>query len=157
MYCYACQYNLNNLGQNSCPECGKPFDPKDPTTFLSQPIAPLPLLGEERTAALSLFFAGHRILGFLFLLAMQLGVRAFGAGFITMALLISFVEGESGHKRTHWWTMAFTYVVILMCFYVTHTLIPLLRRSGVTDVLKLWSYPLGVLIAVLIFYSSFRP
>ncbi len=32
--CAGCAYPLSSLPENRCPECGKPFDPSDPTTFV---------------------------------------------------------------------------------------------------------------------------
>ena len=34
MYCRKCYYDLRNLGDQRCPECGTPFDTKDPNSFL---------------------------------------------------------------------------------------------------------------------------
>jgi hypothetical protein len=31
--CLSCQYDLRDLPENRCPECGREFDPSDPTTF----------------------------------------------------------------------------------------------------------------------------
>lgn len=33
MHCLDCDYALNHLTSNRCPECGRLFDPNDPTTF----------------------------------------------------------------------------------------------------------------------------
>ena len=33
MRCLGCQYDLANLPEHRCPECGKIFDPSDPRTF----------------------------------------------------------------------------------------------------------------------------
>ncbi len=35
-YCRDCGYSLHRLGTAKCPECGRPFDPDDPTTFASR-------------------------------------------------------------------------------------------------------------------------
>lgn len=32
-----CQYPLEHLSSNMCPECGRSFDPTDPSTFASGP------------------------------------------------------------------------------------------------------------------------
>jgi len=34
MRCLSCKYDLRNLSENRCPECGRVFDPNDPLTFL---------------------------------------------------------------------------------------------------------------------------
>jgi len=34
MRCQACQYELVQLSEHRCPECGRPFDPADAETFL---------------------------------------------------------------------------------------------------------------------------
>jgi hypothetical protein len=31
--CRACKYDLRDLTENRCPECGRAFDPKDATSF----------------------------------------------------------------------------------------------------------------------------
>ncbi len=33
MYCRGCDYRLRGLSEYRCPECGRPFDPRDPHTF----------------------------------------------------------------------------------------------------------------------------
>jgi hypothetical protein len=33
MRCLSCNYSLDNLAEDRCPECGEKFDPKDPCTF----------------------------------------------------------------------------------------------------------------------------
>ncbi len=33
MRCLSCKYDLRNLTENRCPECGRIFDPDDPRTF----------------------------------------------------------------------------------------------------------------------------
>lgn len=37
-YCTACHYRLDHLPENRCPECGRAFDPEDPTTFLGRNV-----------------------------------------------------------------------------------------------------------------------
>lgn len=32
-HCLGCSYRLDGLPENRCPECGRPFDPDDPTTY----------------------------------------------------------------------------------------------------------------------------
>lgn len=34
MRCLSCKYELSNLTEHRCPECGREFDPNDPATFL---------------------------------------------------------------------------------------------------------------------------
>jgi predicted amidophosphoribosyltransferase len=33
--CLTCQYDLENLPEHRCPECGRAFDPDKPTSFSS--------------------------------------------------------------------------------------------------------------------------
>ena len=37
MRCLSCHYELKNLPQNRCPECGRAFDPTNPVTFYDPP------------------------------------------------------------------------------------------------------------------------
>ncbi len=39
MRCRRCGYDLRDLQEHRCPECGRPFDPKRPATWLSEPIS----------------------------------------------------------------------------------------------------------------------
>jgi hypothetical protein len=34
MFCLKCRYPLHGLTEHECPECGSPFEPSDPATFL---------------------------------------------------------------------------------------------------------------------------
>lgn len=38
MRCLTCEYPLHSLGSNRCPECGRPFDPDDASTFADSPF-----------------------------------------------------------------------------------------------------------------------
>jgi len=40
MYCRQCQYVLDGLPDNRCPECGTEFEPTDPATFWLAPKPP---------------------------------------------------------------------------------------------------------------------
>lgn len=35
MRCLSCHYDLTNLTEHRCPECGRQFDPDDPSSFLA--------------------------------------------------------------------------------------------------------------------------
>ena len=37
MRCLGCQYDLANLTEHRCPECGRIFDAADPQTFATEP------------------------------------------------------------------------------------------------------------------------
>jgi hypothetical protein len=39
--CKTCHYSLANLTEHRCPECGRPFDPHDPSTFKNNPATAL--------------------------------------------------------------------------------------------------------------------
>ena len=43
MHCIDCDYDLQHLDTNRCPECGRPFDKEDEKTF-----RPVPLTGRKR-------------------------------------------------------------------------------------------------------------
>src|SRR5438045_3979320 len=36
MRCLSCKYDLRHLTEHRCPECGREFDPSDPTTFVAK-------------------------------------------------------------------------------------------------------------------------
>lgn len=157
MYCRRCLYNLANLTEPRCPECGQGFDPGDAKTYLRSQYRGLPLLPAGASIRLSAWCARHKALAVVLYLVMQLGVRAAGASFLTMPFLIGVIEGESGRGRTHWDAVIVMGVVIGFGFYITHALIPLISRAGVPDPIRLWSYLLGVLLTLLIFGSPLRP
>lgn len=37
MWCLRCEYDLRELSEGVCPECGRGFDPGDPATFSAKP------------------------------------------------------------------------------------------------------------------------
>ncbi len=39
MRCKQCAYDLRDLGEHRCPECGRTFDPQRPKTWLSSPVS----------------------------------------------------------------------------------------------------------------------
>jgi hypothetical protein len=45
MICRSCQYSLFELATGPCPECGRPFDPADPSTFETRRRGQQALLG----------------------------------------------------------------------------------------------------------------
>ncbi|MHC5002063.1 MAG: hypothetical protein ACYTJ0_02975 [Planctomycetota bacterium] len=53
MYCRSCQYDLTGLDTGRCPECGRPFDPSDPTTFETRRRGLQALLGIGLAAAIA--------------------------------------------------------------------------------------------------------
>lgn len=157
MHCRRCQYNLVQLTRPSCPECGTAFDPADPSTYLSQPRRGLPLLGDRLSDALWHWSLRQPTAAFIAWLVVQLGIRTAGAAFIAMIPLIALIEGESGRNRTNWGSVIALDVIILIGFYITHALGPLLQPAGRRGPLQLCAYGLGVLIAMLIFVSPMRP
>jgi predicted amidophosphoribosyltransferase len=40
--CLSCKYDLKNLTEHRCPECGREFDPNDPTTYFTRTRAITP-------------------------------------------------------------------------------------------------------------------
>lgn len=36
MFCRKCHYDLRRLESGRCPECGRPFDPQDPGSTISE-------------------------------------------------------------------------------------------------------------------------
>lgn len=44
MHCRDCEYDLSGLPAGACPECGRAFDPADPSSFLTRPGAATPAL-----------------------------------------------------------------------------------------------------------------
>ena len=39
-YCLQCSYILEGLTENRCPECGRPFDPEQSSTYTTRPWKP---------------------------------------------------------------------------------------------------------------------
>jgi hypothetical protein len=38
MRCLSCKYDLSNLTEHRCPECGRAFDPHNPATYYDPPM-----------------------------------------------------------------------------------------------------------------------
>jgi hypothetical protein len=45
MWCKECGYALDGLSEPRFPECGREFDPSDPSTFSDTPLEPLTIKG----------------------------------------------------------------------------------------------------------------
>lgn len=60
MYCPSCQYDLSRIDSRRCPECGRPFNPADPTTFDARRRGSQAILG----IGLALVIGSAVILGF---------------------------------------------------------------------------------------------
>jgi len=56
-YCLGCGYDLEHLRESSCPECGRTFDPTDPSTFGPLPHRPIPWHALASIACTIIFFA----------------------------------------------------------------------------------------------------
>ena len=58
MYCLDCKYSLQQLPANTCPECGRGFDPSNGSTFADslKRIPPLPPNQVMASFACSLFY-----------------------------------------------------------------------------------------------------
>lgn len=80
MYCRSCRYGLEGLEAGRCPECGLPFDPTDPTTYVDWRYKPQALIGFG--AAFGVF--GLANLGFLSALQSSYGYSQ-SAAFFTLA------------------------------------------------------------------------
>ncbi len=95
MYCRQCQYVLDGLPDNHCPECGTGFDPSGPASYLSHPKQAWPLRWETVASALCLV---------VFLLLLSRG-RNFGGTLVfdlllpTPFLAFGVAFGWSGTKR----------------------------------------------------------
>src|SRR5690606_4373400 len=56
MFCIDCGYRLRGLKRHMCPECGRPFNPRDASTF-RQPVAAykwVPQISESLQVAISI-------------------------------------------------------------------------------------------------------
>ena len=80
MYCRSCRYGLAGLEAGRCPECGLPFDPTDPTTYVDWRYKSQALIGFG--AAFGVF--GLANLGFLSALQSSYGYSP-SAAFYRMA------------------------------------------------------------------------
>lgn len=80
MYCRSCQYDLAGLGAGRCPECGRLFDPADPTSFDRRRRGPQAIIG----IGLALLIGATVILGFWAALMPDYG-HSHHAGFVTVS------------------------------------------------------------------------
>jgi hypothetical protein len=79
--CKTCHYSLMNLTEHRCPECGKPFDPNDQSTFAV--ASATPPAGLLRLLALA---AAAYFLGFIIV-------------YICRSGLTDYLDGPSGARR----------------------------------------------------------
>ncbi len=56
-YCLRCGYDLAHLDTSACPECGRTFDPSEPSTFGPLPQRPIPWQAVASIACTLVFFA----------------------------------------------------------------------------------------------------
>lgn len=61
MHCLGCRYDLEHLSTNACPECGRTFDPADPSTFGPLPSWRIPWQASASIACTVVFFAARYI------------------------------------------------------------------------------------------------
>ena len=80
MYCRSCRYGLEGLNAGRCPECGLPFDPTDPATYVDWRYKPQALIGFMAAA----FVFGFATLGFWGALQPSYGYSQ-SAAFYTLA------------------------------------------------------------------------
>jgi len=58
-----CRYDLEHLRESACPECGRPFDPTDSSTFGPLPRRPIPWQALVSIACTIIFFTAIYIDG----------------------------------------------------------------------------------------------
>ena len=56
-YCLGCGYDLDHLRERACPECGRTFDPTDPSTSGPLPPRQIPWQALASVACTVIFFA----------------------------------------------------------------------------------------------------
>ena len=96
MRCKRCGYDLRDLGEHRCPECGRPFDPQRPKTWLSSPVSGrknllLAIVGVVLfIIPLALAFAGDLGVDFVsrWPIAVRVPVYLLGAGLMITAVTI---------------------------------------------------------------------
>jgi len=79
-YCIDCQYSLRGLTSNACPECGRPFNPDNPTSYLRTAEEP-----ERRRIRRILAYAGRIALIVVFAIVAR--AAAFGLGVFAEEIL----------------------------------------------------------------------
>jgi hypothetical protein len=100
MRCLGCQYDLANLSEHRCPECGREFDPTNPDTFAEH--HPFPFVA----VAIRLVVGG--LLGWaamVMALLLESRARGFFWSNVLQAALVAFVS------------VGFLYIVAL-CFWL---------------------------------------
>ena len=80
MFCRSCRYGLEGLNAGRCPECGLPFDPTDPTTYVDWRYKPQALIG----FIAAMFVFGFANLGFWGAMQLTYGYSQ-SAAFYTLA------------------------------------------------------------------------
>ena len=88
-YCMHCEYNIAYLTEHRCPECGRPIDPNDPTTYFGPDK-------EESKPPYTLFFISLCIVStFSIILPILNIIWLFIAGIITYTI---WSDKDSPHR-----------------------------------------------------------
>jgi hypothetical protein len=142
MRCRTCGYDLHELRDPRCPECGRGFDPADPRTFLSRPFPARRRLVQALLALLLLslppFFAWLVDNGFasesswasMWVVAGPLMMLVgFVLSFQVCRTTMSAVHGEHAwieHRRSLWAAMLISSALLAGC--VVALLVPIAMR-----------------------------
>jgi len=115
VYCRKCQYDLTQLAEERCPECGRPFDPTKPRTFQKGRRRLQPLVGLGFALAVGLTV----IIGFWIAYKPDYG-QSFSAASFTVAgigLLGGITCGMLAARNRSYWGRAPLLLTGVLCIW----------------------------------------
>jgi hypothetical protein len=160
MFCRQCLYPLDGLPENRCPECGLPFSPADPATYLDKPRYPacwqctcaMLLAVAAWLLGLALFFDSfhnHQAISDYFLFA-------FWAGSTVLAVIFAvagITRRRTLRKRRGWIALAVVAVPFCLLGQFVWEDCPNLLRPELIGLLELFFAACLIILAV-VFYIA---
>lgn len=135
VHCLTCNYDLSNLTEHRCPECGRDFDPANAGTFIGDDWYKLRTRTLERWIYGCAFFPFTAIVAFAFLIALLGGFESYSNAATKFAAIVGFV------------VLALIPISVLVTIVLLATSLALIWRGGWTMRCRIFKHA-GLVIGI---------